>query len=119
MELEIGKYCEMVDCNQLDFCPFMCYCCKKYFCLEHYKYKSHNCVNAPESKIIQVDIKDEKKVQVKCDVCNRKIIDALITPYICNKCNMTVCMKHRVPEYHDCKWLKIIAQMNRRRIGKN
>jgi len=37
----LGKHCEI--CKQLDFLPFKCDLCKKYYCLDHRSYEKHKC----------------------------------------------------------------------------
>ncbi|MEW5298137.1 MAG: hypothetical protein WDW36_001290 [Sanguina aurantia] len=44
--LTLGEHCSHASCNQNDFLPFTCDCCKRTFCLEHRTYTSHSCTAA-------------------------------------------------------------------------
>jgi len=39
----VGKHCEHPECNMRDYLPFTCDACHKTFCLDHQKYKDHDC----------------------------------------------------------------------------
>ena len=39
----LGRNCEKLDCNKLDFLPIKCNFCKKYFCSEHALPEYHSC----------------------------------------------------------------------------
>ena len=47
----LGKHCNF--CKQLDFLPFFCNNCSKYFCKDHRTEKNHNCKNVKKSKNIR------------------------------------------------------------------
>ncbi|XP_023743591.2 zinc finger AN1 domain-containing stress-associated protein 12 [Lactuca sativa] len=57
---DLGKHCQLSDCNQLDFLPFKCDGCEKVFCVEHRSYKSHECSNSDHNS---------RKVLV-CETCS-------------------------------------------------
>ncbi|WP_370573211.1 AN1-type zinc finger domain-containing protein [Methanomethylovorans sp.] len=42
---------------------------------------------------------------MKCDYCHGEIhgMKCLRIPYKCHFCGGSFCLKHRLPEYHDCK----------------
>ncbi|XP_069587633.1 AN1-type zinc finger protein 1 isoform X1 [Ranitomeya imitator] len=42
-ELEIGQHCDVENCGQLDFLPFVCDGCSRVFCLTHRSRDSHGC----------------------------------------------------------------------------
>ncbi|KAJ9562372.1 hypothetical protein OSB04_007532 [Centaurea solstitialis] len=60
---DLGKHCQLSDCNQLDFLPFKCDGCQKVFCVEHRSYKSHECSNSDHNS---------RKVLV-CETCSSSI----------------------------------------------
>ncbi|KAL4581660.1 hypothetical protein LXL04_006186 [Taraxacum kok-saghyz] len=60
---DLGRHCQLPDCNQLDFLPFKCAGCEKVFCVEHRSYKSHECSNSDHNS---------RKVVV-CDTCSMSI----------------------------------------------
>ncbi|KAJ7974508.1 Zinc finger AN1 domain stress-associated protein [Quillaja saponaria] len=60
---DLGKHCQHVDCNQLDFLPFTCQGCRQVFCLEHRSYKSHDCPKSDHNS---------RKVVV-CEICSMSI----------------------------------------------
>lgn len=60
---DLGKHCQLSDCNQLDFLPFKCDGCQKVFCVEHRSYKSHDCSNSDHNS---------RKVLV-CETCSISI----------------------------------------------
>uniref|UniRef100_K3WTA0 AN1-type domain-containing protein n=1 Tax=Globisporangium ultimum (strain ATCC 200006 / CBS 805.95 / DAOM BR144) TaxID=431595 RepID=K3WTA0_GLOUD len=41
--MDIGAHCSVGACNQVDFLPFTCDCCKSVFCLHHRTYDAHEC----------------------------------------------------------------------------
>lgn len=42
---ELGKNCDKVGCNDLDFLPIKCQYCQKYFCTKHFLPQDHQCEN--------------------------------------------------------------------------
>lgn len=62
--MEIGKHCSFPDCNQLDFLPFLCKECDKYYCLKHRTCSEHQCKS----------IKKEKTKKIKCPICKHKFL---------------------------------------------
>ena len=56
MELpHIGQHCALTSCNRLDFLPVKCDSCSNVYCVEHYRYETHNCPNA-KRKDVQVPV---------------------------------------------------------------
>ena len=114
MELDIGKHCSLKECNMLDYCPFLCQSCSEYYCLNHRMPKQHYCNDNPvtientkKKNIKNKSIKVKKtKTTVKCDVCKKKIRNYVVYPFQCTQCGINVCESHRIPEYHNCVWLK-------------
>ncbi|XP_048434877.1 zinc finger AN1 domain-containing stress-associated protein 12-like [Pyrus x bretschneideri] len=60
---DLGRHCQLSDCNQLDFLPFQCDGCRKVFCVEHRSYKSHECPKSDHNS---------RKVVV-CEICSASI----------------------------------------------
>lgn len=64
MELpHLGKNCALSSCNQLDFLPVKCDACSKVFCIQHYRYDTHNCEKS-KSKDVQVPV---------CPLCSEPV----------------------------------------------
>lgn len=64
MELpHLGKHCALSQCNRLDFLPILCSACRETFCMEHYKFSTHNCAKAKEY---------DKQVPV-CPLCSQPV----------------------------------------------
>jgi len=142
MELpHLGKHCDLLDCRQLDFLPFLCDCCKKTFCLEHHKYASHNCpVKKEQPKPVVVSV-------VKCPVCelnlsllNNENPDQKIDQHMnsgnctpltkcavarcrknnsktffvrCRSCAKQYCWSHRFEADHKCASVRTVATKTR------
>lgn len=41
--MDVGLHCSITACNQVDFLPFTCDCCRSVFCLAHRTYDAHEC----------------------------------------------------------------------------
>jgi AN1-type zinc finger protein 1 len=110
MEFDIGKHCSLPECNMLDYCPFLCQHCAAYHCLKHRMPDQHKCKNNPitnnNNKIIKNKKRKKTKMTVRCDVCRKKIKNYVGYPFKCSQCDINVCEEHRLPEYHECPWLK-------------
>ena len=96
-ELNIGKKCSLDSCGKLDFLPFKCDKCKKYYCLEHAKYDAHMCQNKDNNNKPK---KKSKIITYKCSKknCNKKTK----VPIKCFKCNLNYCLEHRYADTHNC-----------------
>ena len=95
MEIAIGKHCK--ECNQLDYLPFLCNDCKKYFCLEHRK--NHQCVPFKKTKTIK---KTTIIINEPCFFykCKKSKIQR------CKLCGKNFCIDHRHQEVHNCEKTK-------------
>ena len=99
----IGKICEYQYCNIRDFLPLECDRCKRCHCLEHQKYKEHECTheyldidkNKNKSKI---KVKSNKKYKCKYIGCKKKNYVEIICLY----CKEHFCTKHISYDIHDC-----------------
>ena len=67
MELDIGKQCELQSCRQLDYCPFLCNLCKKYYCINHRKPDGHECDKIDEVNVVTPIPKELPKLKVLID----------------------------------------------------
>lgn len=52
-----------------------------------------------------VDVTAAKQSKVRCKFCKEPIIQSL-EQVCCSKCNLIHCLKHRIPESHECPKLK-------------
>ncbi|KAL5582472.1 hypothetical protein UlMin_014914 [Ulmus minor] len=126
---DLGRHCQNPDCHQLDFLPFKCDGCHKFFCLEHRSYKSHECPKSDHksrkvlvcnicSTSIETTGQDEKlllekheksgncdpknKKKPKCPVRRCKEVLTFSNTSTCKTCEIKVCLKHRFPAEHAC-----------------
>ncbi|RUS76349.1 hypothetical protein EGW08_015879 [Elysia chlorotica] len=99
MELpHIGRNCEAVNCNQLDFLPFVCNGCGKVFCLQHKSCDQHGCT-APGPSHQGYDGERSYSCSIPC--CGKKEL----TPIQCQHCGQMFCLSHRTQEDHSCEKL--------------
>ncbi|KAJ3070572.1 hypothetical protein HDU98_006377 [Podochytrium sp. JEL0797] len=55
--LHMGKHCEALGCNRLDFLPFKCHLCKGTYCDEHTKFSFHvNCRGIQNNTVIECPV---------------------------------------------------------------
>ncbi|XP_047127137.1 AN1-type zinc finger protein 2A isoform X1 [Hydra vulgaris] len=131
MELpNIGKNCSLSTCNQLDFLPIICDCCKKTFCKEHAHYDNHVCPTAtlkdrraptcplcnkivsilPHESIdqkvndhIENDCKSDLAKHTRSQRCIAKgCKNRELVPVLCSLCKQIVCLRHRHESNHNC-----------------
>ncbi|CAL1530655.1 unnamed protein product [Lymnaea stagnalis] len=101
MELpQIGTNCEVDSCNQLDFLPFQCNGCGKTFCLHHRARDQHSCT-APENE--RVEYKGDRSYPCSITGCDKREL----TPIVCNHCELSFCLSHRLQEDHCCEKLPV------------
>lgn len=79
----IGAHCSHELCRQLDFLPFTCKNCSRVFCLEHHKFKDHDC---------NTDITLKGKMP-QCPLCSKFVkvkatdsVDAIVNAHILSGC---------------------------------
>uniref|UniRef100_A0A1B0EYT1 Uncharacterized protein n=1 Tax=Phlebotomus papatasi TaxID=29031 RepID=A0A1B0EYT1_PHLPP len=60
---ELGKQCQVADCQRLDFLPVKCDACNKIHCSDHYSYERHSCTSV-RKKNVQVPV---------CPLCNEPV----------------------------------------------
>ncbi|KAL6070574.1 AN1-type zinc finger protein 1 [Balamuthia mandrillaris] len=128
----LGKQCSKRDCKQLDFLPFTCDACHRIFCLEHHKYKDHQCeLHETRDKVLpscplcgalvrvapgeDVNAKMDEHIQAGCPTtettkpeksnpCSVKTCKGgELVPVICPYCRKNFCLRHRAPSDHRCK----------------
>ncbi|CAI9111090.1 OLC1v1011228C1 [Oldenlandia corymbosa var. corymbosa] len=130
---DLGEHCQHSDCHQLDFLPFKCGGCHKFFCVEHRSYKSHECPKSDvnDRKVVvceicsssieitgsnSLDVKSilqkheksgdcdpKKKKKPKCPVRRCKEQLTFSNTASCQHCHVKVCLKHRFPADHACE----------------
>uniref|UniRef100_A0AAF5RXJ7 RNase H family protein n=1 Tax=Wuchereria bancrofti TaxID=6293 RepID=A0AAF5RXJ7_WUCBA len=98
---ELGKNCSLEACKKLDFTPFFCNICEKYFCDEHRF--NHGCQfkNLDVEQLAATSCDGSKPLKSflcsmnGCFTCEIIRID-------CQRCGLNFCLKHRYPEEHQC-----------------
>ncbi|KAH6611868.1 hypothetical protein C7974DRAFT_406448 [Boeremia exigua] len=121
----IGRHCQLEYCGQLDFLPFPCASCKKYYCLDHRSETAHACTDARNRQ--KSDTKEEKEnttTEPPKSIsstwrpegpCARPSCKTRIDGHThnggveCPRCNRRYCMTDRHEEKHDCKTLEPIG----------
>ncbi|XP_075439137.1 AN1-type zinc finger protein 1 isoform X1 [Ascaphus truei] len=101
-ELEIGQYCGVEHCGQLDFLPFLCDGCSRVFCLQHRSKDSHGC---PEVAANKDCAKSEESTLYPCTYkdCSGKELVLVLCPH----CEKHFCLGHRHQSDHQCEKLDI------------
>lgn len=132
--LDKGKHCSEEYCHQLDYLPMTCKACSKVFCADHFKYEAHNCELAktldykiPVCEVCEeaIEFKRDKDLDLclaehmeNCQLYDKsKRIKAKKYCHFkscrtkegfrfeCERCQVTFCVKHRMPEVHMCSSL--------------
>lgn len=100
-ELSIGKHCNVVACNRLDFLPCPCNGCGLDYCKDHLFYDSHNC---PRKDLIASATISDVLVEYKSYTCSVKNCDRKeLVSLACDACGISICVFHRHPADHACK----------------
>ncbi|KAJ4363007.1 hypothetical protein N0V83_010125 [Neocucurbitaria cava] len=111
----IGAHCQLEYCHVLDFLPFRCQSCKGTFCLDHRSEYAHKCANegawarartqqqATTSPPLPKPSLYNHDQQCYENACKTLINTARMPANQCSSCNRSYCLKHRMPEDHDCK----------------
>jgi AN1-type zinc finger protein 1 len=112
----IGAHCQMPYCRQLDFLPFRCDSCHSTFCLDHRSETSHHCPKAGEwarnrrrNSVGQATGPTSQKPTLATGTqcyetsCKTFVNTTQHVGVRCDTCNRQYCLKHRMPEDHDCK----------------
>mmetsp|Transcript_26884 Transcript_26884/g.62004 ORF Transcript_26884/g.62004 Transcript_26884/m.62004 type:complete len:243 (+) Transcript_26884:64-792(+) len=131
-EIHGAEHCSVASCMQLDFLPFKCDACKKVYCQQHFAYGHHDCplaerasvqvlicpmcgesvrMSASEDPNVTWErhyngtcsrVMQQKKASKKCPVVGCKETLGPSNRVECNSCSLTFCLKHRLPEDHQC-----------------
>lgn len=124
--MELGRQCEV--CSLVEFKPFKCVRCNRYFCAEHRN--NHNCEAARDesanttircplcSKVLVIKAGEDVNIRVNDHIsrgcpdespkvftykCHVKGCSKLeMTPFKCRMCGNDFCTAHRLPEDHEC-----------------
>ncbi len=93
----LGKHCSAADCQQLDFLPFECKHCTSVFCKEHFPLEAHSC-SSKTSVTVTEKRRNQDVYACSVDGCAKKEL----TPVICPRCAVQVCLAHRAELDHRC-----------------
>ncbi|KAL9006253.1 MAG: hypothetical protein Q9188_001025 [Gyalolechia gomerana] len=118
--LDIGGTCQYLTCDNYDFLPFRCESCRGRFCQDHRTEAGHKCAHAGEwarRKAQQQANKSplgQKPTINTATQCShpqcKTFIDTLNSVgVVCSTCNRKYCLKHRIPEDHDCSKITPVA----------
>lgn len=103
-ELIIGKHCNVMTCNSLDFLPCSCNGCGLDYCKDHMSYDSHNCIR---NDLEYRDSSGGGGGGIKSHACAVKNCDRReLVPMACDACGENVCLLHRHQSDHACKFLR-------------
>ncbi|KAL8951071.1 MAG: hypothetical protein Q9222_002911, partial [Ikaeria aurantiellina] len=113
--LSIGGTCQYLTCENYDFLPFRCESCRGRFCQDHRTEAGHKCARAGEwakrrqqqQQQASVGSPSQKPTTLTATQCShpecKTFIDTLNSVgVVCSTCNRKYCLKHRIPEDHDC-----------------
>lgn len=98
---DLGRHCALKSCNKLDYTPFRCSKCEKFYCGNHRL--SHGCI-MDENVIEQPTSQSETIKKFLCSMTG--CFNYEITKFDCSLCEKNYCMKHRISEEHCCVGLK-------------
>jgi len=131
-EVRGAEHCSVASCMQLDFLPFQCDACGKAYCQNHFAYANHDCPVAQRSSVqvlicpmcsqsVRISPNEDpnvtwdrhyvgscsrvlptKKASKKCPVKGCKETLGPSNRVECGSCGQMVCLKHRLPEDHEC-----------------
>lgn len=111
--LDVGGTCQYLTCDNYDFLPFRCESCRGRFCQDHRTEAGHKCAHAGEwargkaqqpINISPLGPKPTVNTGTQCSHPQCKtLVDTLTSVgVVCSTCNRKYCLKHRIPEDHDC-----------------
>ncbi|XP_067568078.1 AN1-type zinc finger protein 1 isoform X1 [Pseudorca crassidens] len=132
-ELDIGRHCQVEQCRQRDFLPFVCDGCSGIFCLEHRSRESHSCHEVctiqcigsagAELQIWRADckvilgfstawrvtvierLKSDTHTSYPCSF--KDCAERELVPVMCPYCEKNFCLRHRHQSDHECEELEI------------
>lgn len=108
MIMDVGKKCNLKFCGTIDYLPWLCKLCDKYYCLEHKTPKDHECsglkIMEPIAKPSQQNIKKMHPKYLKCynPKCSNLIENTVLNLMIskCKKCEKNRCSDCRIYPCH-------------------
>ncbi|KAI4141250.1 MAG: hypothetical protein L6R39_005435 [Caloplaca ligustica] len=116
--LSIGGTCQFLTCDNYDFLPFRCESCRGRFCQDHRTEAGHKCAHAGEWAARRAQqqsnklpssssASSQKPTTLTATQCShpqcKTFIDTLNSVgVVCPTCNRKYCLKHRIPEDHEC-----------------
>ncbi|KAI4206300.1 MAG: hypothetical protein LQ346_001125 [Caloplaca aetnensis] len=113
--LSIGGTCQYLTCDNYDFLPFRCESCRGRFCQDHRTEAGHKCAHAGEWAARKAQQQanrlpssaSQKPTALTATQCShpqcKTFIDTLSSVGVaCSTCNRKYCLKHRIPEDHEC-----------------
>uniref|UniRef100_A0A0K0EQ37 AN1-type domain-containing protein n=1 Tax=Strongyloides stercoralis TaxID=6248 RepID=A0A0K0EQ37_STRER len=102
---DLGRHCSLSSCNQLDYTPFLCNSCEKFYCGKHRFI--HGCSNEDR----QISDEDAKKNPMKIFLCSAENCNNKEVLRIeCTYCQLNFCLNHKNPEGHHCKCMPIVKE---------
>lgn len=126
--LFIGGTCQFLTCDNYDFLPFRCESCRGSFCQDHRTESGHKCAHAGEWAARRAQRQgnkipsstSQKPTTLTATQCShpqcKTFVDTLNSVGVaCSICKRKYCLKHRIPEDHECS--KIIPLGVRQRPG--
>ncbi|KAH7382368.1 AN1 zinc finger protein-like protein [Phaeosphaeria sp. MPI-PUGE-AT-0046c] len=110
----VGAHCQMEYCHVLDFLPFRCESCRGTYCLDHRTEHAHKCPKEGEwarrraAQNTSTSLPPKPSLynhEQQCyeNTCKTLINTSRMPANQCSSCNRSYCLKHRMPEDHDCK----------------
>ncbi|KAL8647018.1 MAG: hypothetical protein Q9210_005807 [Variospora velana] len=126
--LSIGGTCQYMTCDSYDFLPFRCESCRGRFCQDHRTEAGHKCARAgewaarraPQQSTRTSSSSNQKPTTLTATQCShpqcKTFVDTLTSVgVVCSTCNHKYCLKHRIPEDHECS--KITPLGARQKLG--
>ncbi|KAH8701412.1 hypothetical protein GQ44DRAFT_631774 [Phaeosphaeriaceae sp. PMI808] len=109
----VGAHCQLQYCHVLDFLPFRCESCRGTFCLDHRTEHAHKCTKAGTWARQRAALSTTTNTTPKPTLythesqcyntsCKTLINTSRMPANQCSSCNRSYCLKHRMPEDHDC-----------------
>ncbi|KAI4131126.1 MAG: hypothetical protein LQ341_006388 [Variospora aurantia] len=129
--LSIGGTCQYMTCDSYDFLPFRCESCRGRFCQDHRTEAGHKCARAGEwaarrappqqsTRTTSSSSANQRPTTLTATQCShpqcKTFVDTLTSVgVVCSTCNRKYCLKHRIPEDHECS--KITPLGARQKLG--
>ncbi|KAI4116484.1 MAG: hypothetical protein LQ345_003099 [Seirophora villosa] len=124
--LLIGGTCQYMTCDSYDFLPFRCESCRGRFCQDHRTEAGHKCARAgewaarraPQQSTPTPSSSYQKPTTLTATQCShpqcKTFVDTLTSVgVVCSTCNHKYCLKHRIPEDHECSKITPIGARQR------